>query len=223
MRGHLDGLEGGFGAVVGRLVLMYLPDPVAALARAAELLRPGGLVCLQEGDMAYDWAQPMTPLWVQVRAWFLHTLEQVRVAPRMGLSLHASFIAAGLPVPELRLECAVMGGAEPPAWAWAQVVCGVLPFMEDLGIATAAEVQPGTLAQRLQDEVVAADGVVIGPPFGRRLGAPGCRMNVAGPMNRARLAAGLSSGDGPLSVRVRPSSLKRDSDRGATSTGESAG
>jgi ubiquinone/menaquinone biosynthesis C-methylase UbiE len=40
----LEGFEGGLDAVVGRLVLMYLPDPVAALARAAQLLRPGGLV-----------------------------------------------------------------------------------------------------------------------------------------------------------------------------------
>jgi hypothetical protein len=32
--------------------------------------------------------------------------------------------------------------------------------------------------------------------------------------------AELSSGDGPLSVRIRPSSLKRDCDRRATSTGE---
>jgi hypothetical protein len=114
--------------------------------------------------MTYDWAQPMTPLWAQVRAWFLQTLEQVRVAPRMGLALHASFIAAGLPAPELRLECAVMGGAEPPAWAWAQVVQGVLP-LEDLGIATAADVQPDTLAQRLQADIVASDGIVIAPPL----------------------------------------------------------
>ena len=49
----LDGVEGGFDAVVGRLVPS---DPAAALARAASLLRPGGLVCFQEGDMAYDWA-----------------------------------------------------------------------------------------------------------------------------------------------------------------------
>ena len=35
----------------------------------------------------------------------------------------------------------------------------------------------------------------------------------------ARVLAGLRSGDGPLSVRVRPSSLKRDCDRRATSTG----
>ena len=26
------------------------------------LVRPGGLVCLHEGDMTYDWAAPMTPL-----------------------------------------------------------------------------------------------------------------------------------------------------------------
>ena len=36
----------------------------------------------------------------------------------------------------------------------------------------------------------------------------------------ASVLAGLRSGDGPLSVRVRPSSLKRDCDRRATSTGE---
>jgi hypothetical protein len=36
----------------------------------------------------------------------------------------------------------------------------------------------------------------------------------------ARVLAGLISRDGPLSVRVRPSSLKRDCDRRTTSTGE---
>jgi hypothetical protein len=36
----------------------------------------------------------------------------------------------------------------------------------------------------------------------------------------ASVLAGLRSGDGPLSVRVRPSSLKRDCGRRTTSTGE---
>jgi hypothetical protein len=36
----------------------------------------------------------------------------------------------------------------------------------------------------------------------------------------AKVLAGLRSGDGPLSVRARPSSIKRDCDRRATSTGE---
>jgi ubiquinone/menaquinone biosynthesis C-methylase UbiE len=111
----LAGVEGEFDAVVGRLVLMDVPDPVAVLAHAIELVRPGGSVCVQDGDMTYDWAQPMTPLWTQVRAW-LEILRRVGVTRRMGLSLYSSFVGAGLPGPELHLERAVVGG--PEAWAW---------------------------------------------------------------------------------------------------------
>ena len=162
---RLDGVEGGFDAVVGRLVLMYLSDPAAALERAASLLRPGGLVCFQEGDMAYDWAAPMTPLWTQARAWMLETIQRSRFAPRMGLSLCSSFVAAGLPAPEMRLEAAVSGGAEAAAGGFASVIVGALPLMERLGVTTAAEVQPDTLADRLLGDVLAVDGIVIAPPL----------------------------------------------------------
>ena len=159
----LDGVADGFDAAVGRLVLMYLPDPAAALRRAAGLLRSGGLVCFHEGDMAYDWAAPMTPLWTQMRAWFLATLERAKVSPRMGLSLHPTFLAAGLAAPELRMESAV--GTGDLAWAWANVMRGVLPLMERFGITTAAVLQADTLAQRLQDELRDAQGIVIAPPM----------------------------------------------------------
>ncbi len=58
----------------------------------------------------------------------------------MGLRLRAAYAAAGLPDPELRLESAV--GGEEIAWAWANVICGVLPLMEQFGIATAAARTP---------------------------------------------------------------------------------
>jgi SAM-dependent methyltransferase len=159
----LDGVADGFDAAIGRLVLMYLPDPAAALRRAAGLLRPGGVVCFHEGDMSYDWAAPMTPLWMRIRTWFLATLERANAATRMGLSLYPTFIAAGLPAHELRLECAVGGGDK--AWAWANVMRGVLPLMERFGITTATELEPDTLAERLQDELRAANGIVISPPL----------------------------------------------------------
>jgi SAM-dependent methyltransferase len=159
----LDGLADRFDAAVGRLVLMYLPDPAAALRRIAGLVRPGGLVCFHEGDMAYDWAAPMTPLWTQIRTWFLAALERANAATRMGLSLYPTFVAAGLPAPELRLECAVGGGEK--AWAWANVMRGVLPLLERFGITTTAELQPDTLAERLQNELRAANGIVISPPM----------------------------------------------------------
>lgn len=158
-------VESGFDAVVGRLVLMYVADPVGVLARATELLRPGGLVCVQECDLAYDWAQPMTPLWTQIRSWLLETVERGGFAPRLGLSLYANFVAAGLPAPQLRLECALAGGPEAPAWGWANVMRGVLPLMERLGVATAAELEPDTLAQRLLDDVVACNGIVLYGPL----------------------------------------------------------
>jgi Methyltransferase domain len=181
----LAGVEGEFDAVVGRLVLMFLPDAAAALARASELLVPGGLVCVQEGDMAYDWASPMTALWSQVRVWFLETLERAGVAPRMGLSLCSTFLAAGLPTPELHLECAVGAGTDAPTWAWANAVRGVLPLMERLGVATAADLQPDMLVERLLDDIRSSQGVVIGP----RSSAPGrARPRSSGPAPRTRRA-----------------------------------
>ena len=42
---------------------------------------------------------------------------------------------------------------------------GVLPLMERFGIATAADLAPETLADRLQAELRAANGIVILPPM----------------------------------------------------------
>ena len=161
----LDGIEGQFDAVVGRLILMYLSDPPAALRQAARRLRPGGIIAMQEADLAYDWAAPQTPLWEQVRGWFLQTLTRAGVEKRMGLRLYRCFVDAGLPPPAMTLESGVAGGRDAPAWGWANVVRGVIPLMERLGIATSAEIEPDTLADRLLAEVTAENGIVVWPPM----------------------------------------------------------
>lgn len=161
----LDGVEDGFDAVVGRLVLMYLADPAATLRRAAARLRPGGLVCVQEADLSYEGAAPYTPLWAQAQGWFLDALEKAGFAVRMGPSLHAAFRAAGLPGPRLLVEAFAAGGPDAPAWAWANVIAATVPLMERLGVATRAEVDPPTLANRLLTETLTTDGCLIGPPL----------------------------------------------------------
>ena len=41
-----------FDAIIGRLVLLYLPDPAKSLQRLSSLLRPGGVIAFQEMDMS---------------------------------------------------------------------------------------------------------------------------------------------------------------------------
>lgn len=161
----LDGVTGPFDAVVGRLILMYLRDPVAALHRAAALVRPGGLVIAHEADLTYDWAVPRSTLWTQVRQWMLDTLGAAGVEPRMGLRLYRAFVEAGLQAPTMSLEAAVVGGNTAPAWGWANLIRGALPLMERVGVTTAAEVDVETLAERLLADVRSEQGVVIGPPL----------------------------------------------------------
>ncbi|MFI5893700.1 class I SAM-dependent methyltransferase [Actinoplanes sp. NPDC051513] len=161
----LDGIEQGFDAVIGRLVLMYLSDPVAALRRAASRLRPGGLICVHEADLAYLPAGPLTPRWAEVHGYFLAALEKAGIECRLGLTLFTLFRFAGLPEPELLVELFAAGGADAPAWAWANVISATVPLMELHGVASRADVDPPTLADRLLAETLAADGCVLGPPM----------------------------------------------------------
>jgi SAM-dependent methyltransferase len=161
----LDGIEDGFDLVIGRLVLMYLPDPAAALRQAVSRVRPGGLVCMHEADLAYLWASPESALWAQVRAWFLTALEKAGIETRMGLKLYSTFAAAGVPGPQLLVDAYAEGGPDAPAWGWANLMSVAVPLMEQLGVATRAEVDPATLADRLLSETLAAGGYVIAPPM----------------------------------------------------------
>jgi SAM-dependent methyltransferase len=161
----LDGIEGGFDAVTGRLVLMYLADPVGALRQAASRVRPGGLVCMHEGDLGYLWASPQTPLWEQVRAWFLEALRKAGIESRMGPALCSLYTGAGLPMPRLLFEATIAGGPDNPGWGWGNVVSATVPLMEKLGVATRADVDPATLSDRLVAETAGSGGCVIGPPM----------------------------------------------------------
>lgn len=161
----LEGVENGFDAVVGRLVLMYLADPVAALRRAAERVRPGGLICMHEADLDCYPVSPRTPLWGQVHGWFLEALEKAGIEQRMGPALYTAFGAAGLPEPHLLVETFAIGGPTAPAWGWANVYGAAAPLMERLGVATQTELATPTLSDRLLTENLTHNGSIYGPPM----------------------------------------------------------
>lgn len=150
-------------AIVGRCILMWTSDRLEVL-RACASAKPGTLVWLFEPDMVYEYAAPSSPAWDLVRGWLLGVVAGIGVEHRMGLRLHGCIRAAGLPAPELRVWVGAYGPATAPVWFWSNIVRGMAPLIEQLGIATAAEIDIDTLEQRLTADLVAQNAAMYIPP-----------------------------------------------------------
>ena len=157
------GPDDRFDALVGRLVLMYLPDPAAMLSTLSRLIRPDGIAAFQEINLTPRSLAccPPTPLWQMLAGWMLAVPPQAEVEAEMGYKLYQTFLAAGLPEPRMQLESPVGGG---PNWGGYNYVTetlrSMLPLVLKFGIATAEEVDIDTLAERLREETVGGGGVV---------------------------------------------------------------
>jgi ubiquinone/menaquinone biosynthesis C-methylase UbiE len=175
--------HGSFDAVVGRLVLMYQPDPSACLRRLSTVLRPGGFAMFHEVQMAMGWhgAHPPSSTLTKLWGWMSAACAQAGVELQMGLKLRQTFLDAGFAAPELLLTSSVSGGSESPAYEYlAETIRSLLPAILKFGIATADEVEIETLAARLRAEIVAGNGAIVpsmlvggigrwpGPPAGPR-------------------------------------------------------
>jgi ubiquinone/menaquinone biosynthesis C-methylase UbiE len=156
--------EQSFDAVVGRLILMYLKDPAAMLRRLARCLRPGGVIAIQEMAMATGRSVPDGPLFNQCRDWIIETMARAGFQTDMGGKLFATFLDAGLPEPQMIAAAHVEGGAHAFAYDYlAHTLRSLLPVMERVGTATAAEVQIETLADRLRQEAMEHRASVMPP------------------------------------------------------------
>ena len=151
-------------AVVGRLILMHLPDPATTLARLAGAVRPGGVVAFQDVVLATRRTRPDLPLVGAFNGWVLETLRRVGLPVDMGLRLADVFREAGLPEVGLTTGQPVERGAGALGYSiMAGDVVSLLPRMEGLGIAGASEVGPESFERRLRDEAAAADAVLLSP------------------------------------------------------------
>jgi 2-polyprenyl-3-methyl-5-hydroxy-6-metoxy-1,4-benzoquinol methylase len=158
--------EQQFDAIVGRLVLMYYPDPVDTIRKLTRHVRPGGLVVFQEVDLANARSLPVAPLYERSITWIKQTLSAAGARIYLGLELYPVFLAAGLSGPSMRMDALIGGGLQCPVCEIvAELVQSLLPAMEKLKIASPAEVEISTLAQRMRDEVVALKSVVLSAGF----------------------------------------------------------
>jgi SAM-dependent methyltransferase len=159
------GLDDDFDAVVGRWVLMYLPEPVTALRGLVDHVRPGGIVAFQENDFTYPPTTfPPAPLHQQLMQWTTPPPGGGGPDQQMGSKLYRTYLDAGLPVPQLRLDAPIGGGPDWPGYDYvADTVRSLLPMLERMGAVTADDVDVDTLADRLRAEVVGQGGVQMLP------------------------------------------------------------
>jgi ubiquinone/menaquinone biosynthesis C-methylase UbiE len=144
-----------FDALIGRLVLLYLPDPSETLRRLSWYLRSGGIVAFQEMDMSTFLPPGSAALITRALMWIYNAFGAAGAQREMGPKLPDIFMNAGLPRPEMMAGQRITSGFDPDVYA---VIAGLarslLPVMEKAKIATAEEVGVDTLAERLRGEAI---------------------------------------------------------------------
>ena len=152
-----------FDAVVGRYVLMFTPDPAQAMQEIVDHLRPGGIAAFQEPDFTQGpYSAPPSSLLVQIWQWIAEAFRNSGADTEMGLKLRNLYLRAGLSDLHLEADRFIGGGPDWGGYAHlAGLVKSVLPSLEMSGITTAKEVGPDTLEERLRQDIVSRDGVVV--------------------------------------------------------------
>ena len=154
-----------FDAVVGRYVLFFQPDPVAAIIHAAKQVRSGGIIVFHEMDLANRIrSYPDGTLFGKIYALIAETDRLGGVQTDLGLHLRRLFLDAGLPCPTLKAEVPVAGEPGSFMYQWfTETIRSLLPRIEQFGLATAHKLQLDTLVARMEAEAVNLKAQLIGP------------------------------------------------------------
>lgn len=156
--------ERSFDAVVGRYVLQFQPDPSAMLRKIVAHARTGGVVVFHEPYRGGVHSHPPVRSYEEAFALVNETVERLGANLSLGLELHSTFVAAGLPAPTLRLEALVASGALSPEHVRYEM--DLLPTlwseMQRLGIAPTDVENAESWVERVLADVAAAESVVLG-------------------------------------------------------------
>lgn len=157
-------LESDFDAVIGRFVLMYLTEPADALQRILRQAPAGCRMAFLEMDMAAARSVPAATSVESALEWIRGTFRRAEMPLDSGSQAWRILRQTGLPAPELM----VRAQAEPAPAArgaryLADTVRTLLPMMEALGVASAAEVGIDTLAARLREECLSREATFFSP------------------------------------------------------------
>jgi SAM-dependent methyltransferase len=164
-----------FDAVIGRLILFHLPDPVSVLQHHIAALGPGGLVVGLDFDIGAVRTEPPVPLVAVTAARLIAAFKKVGADPTIGARLGRLLSDAGVGEVTSFGYQDYFGPTDPrgPAMLTA-VVRTLAPQMVNHGIATAEEIGLDTLRERLA-AAVRESGSMFLPPvlacaWGRTVG-----------------------------------------------------
>ena len=152
--------HGLFDVAVGRRVLMYQSDAVAAVVGLARAVRVGGVLVFQDLDstMGPGRLTPL-PLHERVRSWIWTMLEREGADVHMGLHLPSVLEDAGLSVEHVSCEAVVHTPKTPHRVG--EMIRAILPRIIESGVATAEDIDVDTLDQRLAEELRSANAAYI--------------------------------------------------------------
>jgi len=153
-------------AVVGRLILMHLPDPAATLRRLSSFVRPGGVIAFSENDITGARSIPDMPLFGQVTAGIVRSFEAMGLSPRFGTTLHTIFTDAGLGAPRLTLGTPIGTAADTDILAYAAEVWRLVsPIAQQMGFAIDEFADIDEFVPRFREEALAVDALITMPPI----------------------------------------------------------
>jgi len=149
-----------FDAVVGRFILMFLPDPVSVLRSVARLVRPSGVVAFQEPSWTAMLALgTRLPVWLRTRQLIHEILLRSGANREMGITLYRVFQNAGLPPPKMHLEMP-LGNDVNFIRLTSDLLCSLRPLAKQHKVSLQDLGDLETLPDRICGEVAAANTVV---------------------------------------------------------------
>ena len=153
-----------FDAVVGRLLLFHVADPVAVVAHHLAHLRPGGTFVGIDFDLGSCRTEPAVPLAVDVLRWVSEAFTVAGASPRIGARLAVILTRAGVKNVSTFGVQGYFAPADPGA---ANLLTGVVRSLHSViverGIATVDEVGIETLEARLAAALERSDAVLLPP------------------------------------------------------------
>jgi ubiquinone/menaquinone biosynthesis C-methylase UbiE len=153
-------------AVVGRLILMHLPDPAATLRQLSTWVRPGGVIAFSENDITGARSIPDMPRFREVTAGIVRAFEAMGLSPQFGSTLHTIFADAGLGAPHLTLGTPVGTAAETDILAYAAEVWRLVsPIAQQLGFAIDELADIDNFVPLFREEALAVNALIAMPPI----------------------------------------------------------